>query len=100
MHSRFIKNLPIDLDAINPSFLRWFCHTSPSLSSSKLIQALLRQHVHTLTSFLKFYTPSSYWANMDKVDIGYYAPVDQTTLDLCVFLCFFTLTTLHPPSPH
>jgi hypothetical protein len=27
MHSLFVENPPIDLEAINPSFLRWFCHT-------------------------------------------------------------------------
>jgi hypothetical protein len=26
VHSRFVKNPPIDLDMTNPSFLRWFCH--------------------------------------------------------------------------
>jgi hypothetical protein len=27
VHSYFTKNPPIDLEAINPSFLRWLCHT-------------------------------------------------------------------------
>jgi hypothetical protein len=27
VHSRFIENPLIDLEAINPSLLRWFCHT-------------------------------------------------------------------------
>jgi hypothetical protein len=26
LHSRFVDNHPIDLEATNPSFLRWFCH--------------------------------------------------------------------------
>jgi hypothetical protein len=26
LHSRFIENHPIDLEATNPLFLRWFCH--------------------------------------------------------------------------
>jgi hypothetical protein len=29
MQSRFIENPPIDLEAMNPSFLRWFCHNIP-----------------------------------------------------------------------
>jgi hypothetical protein len=28
MHSRFIENHSIDLEAMNTSFLRWFCHTT------------------------------------------------------------------------
>jgi hypothetical protein len=28
MHSHFVKNHPIDLKATNPSFKRWFFHTS------------------------------------------------------------------------
>jgi hypothetical protein len=68
---------------------------SSSLSSPKLIQALLRQH--TPTSFLKLLP---YWSNKEKVGVWYYAPVVQTTLNLCVYLCSLTLATLHPPSPH
>jgi hypothetical protein len=26
LYSRFVENQPIDLEAMNPSFLRWFCH--------------------------------------------------------------------------
>jgi hypothetical protein len=26
MHSCFVENPPIDLEVMNPSFLRWFCH--------------------------------------------------------------------------
>jgi hypothetical protein len=26
LHSRFIENHPIDLEAMNPSFFRWFYH--------------------------------------------------------------------------
>jgi hypothetical protein len=73
---------------------------SSSLSSRKLIHVLLRQHIHTSTSFLKLYTPSSYWSNKEKVDIGYYALVAQITLKLSVLLNSFTLAMYHPPSPH
>jgi hypothetical protein len=34
MYSHFIKNLPIDLEAMNPSNLRWFCHTLQSVKLS------------------------------------------------------------------
>jgi hypothetical protein len=26
VHSCFIENPPVDLEAMNPSFMRWFCH--------------------------------------------------------------------------
>jgi hypothetical protein len=34
VHSHFIENSPIDLEEINPSFLRWFCHScaTPNLA--------------------------------------------------------------------
>jgi endonuclease/exonuclease/phosphatase (EEP) superfamily protein YafD len=28
VHSHFIKNPPIDLEEMNPTFFRWFCHTN------------------------------------------------------------------------
>jgi hypothetical protein len=27
LHSHFVENHPIDLAMMNPSFLRWFCHS-------------------------------------------------------------------------
>jgi hypothetical protein len=32
VHSHFVENAAIDLEATNPSFLTWFCHKSPFLS--------------------------------------------------------------------
>jgi hypothetical protein len=28
LHFCFVENHPIDLEAMDPSFLRWFCHNS------------------------------------------------------------------------
>jgi hypothetical protein len=30
LYSRFVENHLINLEAMNPSFLKWFCHTSLS----------------------------------------------------------------------
>jgi hypothetical protein len=43
---------------------------------------------------------SKLFLSIQKVNIGYYAQAAQTTLNLYVFLCAFTLTTLNPSLPH
>jgi hypothetical protein len=69
------STLEIDLGSLLP-----FEDQVPRASLTLVItQALLKQHTHNLTSFL--YTPRSYLRNIEKVDIGYYAPAAQTTLN-------------------
>jgi hypothetical protein len=36
LHSHFVENRPIDLEAANPSFLRWLCHSIANLVSHEL----------------------------------------------------------------
>jgi hypothetical protein len=70
-----------------------WAQASSSLCNPRETQALLRQITHT--SFLKLCTPWSCWSNTEKVNVGYYAPMIQTTLNPCVFLC---VLSLHPQS--
>jgi hypothetical protein len=68
-----------------------------SLSNHMVSQALLGQFIHTATSSsYKLYTLKSYWSNK-KMDVGYYAPVARTILNLGVLLCAFRYHTSLTP---
>jgi hypothetical protein len=54
MYSRFIENHPIDLEAMSPSFLRWFYHTTISVSHPVIVKVfpVLRVRVWKYFVFL------------------------------------------------
>jgi hypothetical protein len=43
LHSCFIENHPIDLEAMDPSFLRWFCHKGVHLEVSECSRSTARE---------------------------------------------------------
>jgi hypothetical protein len=84
------------LDPTHPSLgflaLPW-AQASSSLSNPWVTQVLLRQPTYTI--FLNLCTPTSYWSNIEKVGIVYYATAARTTLNLGVFLCVaYTFLTI------
>jgi hypothetical protein len=51
VHSHFIKNPPINPEATNPSFLKWFCHSNLYGHDRSVLLSIVTQVLLLLSLF-------------------------------------------------